>query len=80
MTGTQYCNQGALSLAATGAAAPYPSKIFVTGANNSATGVTLLLKQITSSDIQALNLLLVSPSGKLFVPFANAGDKARSAP
>ncbi|MFZ3264080.1 MAG: putative Ig domain-containing protein [Terriglobales bacterium] len=74
VNGTQYCNQGAVSLQSASAGTPYPSKIFVTGASNSASGVTLLLNQITSDDIQALNLLLVSPTGKLFVPFANAGS------
>ena len=76
VTGTQYCNQGPVALTAGSAGTPYPSKIFVTGANSSATGVTLILNQITSSDIQALSLLLVSPSGKKFVPLANAGDSS----
>jgi hypothetical protein len=74
VTGSQYCNQGAVALQSAGIGTPYPSKIFVTGASNSAFGITLALNQITSDDIQALNLLLVSPNGKLFVPFANAGD------
>ena len=74
VTGTQYCNQGAVTLAGGGTATPYPSKIFVTGASTSVTGVTLSLNQITSNDIQATDLLLVGPNGKQFVPFANAGD------
>ena len=74
VTGTQYCNQGAVALTASGTATPYPSKIFVSGASSSVTGVTLSLNQITSNDIQATDLLLVGPNGKQFVPFANAGD------
>ena len=75
VTGNQYCNPGAVTLSNTAASAsPYPSQIFVSGAGSLVTNVTLALNHIGSGDVQAMDLLLVDPNGKKFVPFAHAGD------
>jgi List-Bact-rpt repeat protein/Big-like domain-containing protein/centrosomal CEP192-like protein/HYDIN/CFA65/VesB family protein len=74
VTGNQFCNQGAITVPSnTGAATPYPSNIFVTG-EGTIGKVTVALNNISSSDIQQTDLLLVGPTGAAIVPFASVGD------
>lgn len=72
VSGRTYCNTGTISLPATanGAASVYPSKIFVTGLSGSVQTVVMDLKGFTHPFTEDTNLLLVSPTGQKFVPFA----------
>jgi len=75
VTGNQFCNQGAITIPSTaGAATPYPSNIFVTGLSGNIGAVTVNLNNISSSDIQQTDLLLVGPTGAQIIPFASVGD------
>jgi hypothetical protein len=77
ITGNQFCNQGAITIPSTaGAATPYPSNIFVTGLSGNVGAVTVLLNNISSSNIQQTDLLLVGPTGAQIVPFASVGDSS----
>ena len=57
-----------------GAATPYPSNIFVTGLSGNVGAVTVNLNNISSSDIQQTDLLLVGLTGAAIIPFAAVGD------
>jgi len=75
VNGNQFCNQGAIAIPSTaGAATPYPSNIFVTGLSGNIGAVTVNLNNISSSDIQQTDLLLVGPTGAQIIPFASVGD------
>jgi hypothetical protein len=77
VNGNQFCNQGAITIPSTaGAATPYPSNIFVTGLTGNVGAVTVNLNNISSSDIQQTDLLLVGPTGAQIVPFASVGDSS----
>ncbi len=69
---TQYCNPGGITASAPGAATPYPSNIFVSGSNNIG-NLTITLNNLTSSDMSAIDTLLVGPTGAAIVPLAGAG-------
>jgi hypothetical protein len=73
--GNQFCNQGPIAVPSTaGAATPYPSNIFVTGLGGNVGAVTVNLNNISSSNIQQTDLLLVGPTGAQIIPFASVGD------
>jgi hypothetical protein len=75
VNGNQFCNQGAITVPnASGAATPYPSNIFVSGLSGNIGAVTVTLNNISSSDIQQTDLLLVGPTGAAIIPFASVGD------
>lgn len=77
VTGNQFCNQGTITVPSTaGAATPYPSNIFVTGLSGNVGAVTVSLNNISSSDIQQTDLLLVGPTGAKIIPFASVGDSS----
>ncbi len=74
VNGNQFCNPGAITVpSAAGPATPYPSNIFVTGLGNIGK-VTVMLSNISSSNIKQTDLLLVGPTGAAIVPFAAVGD------
>jgi hypothetical protein len=74
-TGNQFCNQGPIAIPSTaGAATPYPSNIFVAGLSGNIGELTISLNNISSSNIQQTDMLLVGPTGTAIVPFANVGD------
>jgi hypothetical protein len=74
-TGNQFCNPGAITIpSAAGAATPYPSNIFVSGLSGNVGAVTVQVNNISSSNIQQTDLLLVGPTGAAIVPFAAVGD------
>jgi hypothetical protein len=74
-TGNQFCNPNGPTLSSTaGPATPYPSKIFVSGITGNISTVTVNLNNISSSDVQATDLLLVGPTGAALIPFASVGD------
>jgi hypothetical protein len=75
VNGNQFCNQGPITVPSTaGAATPYPSNIFVTGLSGNVGAVTVSLNNISSSDIQQTDILLVGPTGAKIIPFASVGD------
>jgi hypothetical protein len=77
VSGNQFCNPGAITIPSTaGAATPYPSNIFVTGLSGNVGAVTVKLNNISSSDIQQTDLLLVGPTGAQIIPFASVGDSS----
>jgi hypothetical protein len=77
VSGNQFCNQGAITIPSTaGAATPYPSNVFVTGLSGNVGSVTVLLNNISSSNIQQTDLLLVGPTGAQIIPFASVGDSS----
>ncbi|HEY6768254.1 MAG TPA: choice-of-anchor D domain-containing protein [Candidatus Sulfotelmatobacter sp.] len=77
VTGNQFCNQGPITVPSTaGAATPYPSNIFVTGLSGNIGAVTVNLNNISSSNIQQTDLLLVGPTGAKIIPFASVGDSS----
>jgi hypothetical protein len=74
-TGNQFCNPNGPTLSSSaGAATPYPSKIFVSGFTGNIGTLTVNLDNISSSDVQLTDLLLVGPTGAELIPFAAVGD------
>ena len=63
VTGTTYCNTGAITGPGTsaGSATPYPSNIFVTGLPGQVTKVTATLKGLTHSAPIDFDVLLSGP-------------------
>lgn len=78
IAGNTFCNTGSITLSPNlnGPASVYPSKLFVTGLGGSVQRVVLDLKGFTTPSTEEVNLLLVSPSGQKFVPFAFVSDAA----
>jgi|HubBroStandDraft_1064217.scaffolds.fasta_scaffold00113_18 predicted outer membrane repeat protein len=75
VNGNQFCNQGPITIPSTaGAATPYPSNIFVTDLSGNVGAVTVNLNNISSSNIQQTDFLLVGPTGAEIIPFASVGD------
>jgi hypothetical protein len=75
VNGNQFCNPNGPTLSSTaGAATPYPSEIFVTGLTGNINTLTVNLNNISSSDVQLTDLLLVGPTGAALIPFASVGD------
>ena len=76
-TSPQFCDAGGVTFNAQGVTTPYPQHVFVTGVSGSIAGITLTLKNITSSyGLTDWKILLVGPDGKAFVPTAFAGGYA----
>ncbi|HET7489253.1 MAG TPA: Ig-like domain repeat protein [Acidimicrobiales bacterium] len=63
VTGSTYCNTGAISIPVFGTATPYPSNVFVTGASGTVTNATVQLKNVSHSFEGDLDVLLVGPAG-----------------
>ena len=74
VTGNTYCNTGAITIPDVGAATPYPSNIFVTGAANRLGKVTVQLKNVTHPFSEDIDVLLVGPAGQNLVLLSDAGD------
>jgi Bacterial Ig-like domain (group 3)/Divergent InlB B-repeat domain/Abnormal spindle-like microcephaly-assoc'd, ASPM-SPD-2-Hydin/Domain of unknown function DUF11 len=75
VTGDQFCNPGPIAVPnSSGAATPYPSRIFVSGLSGDLGKLTVTLNNISSSDIPLTDLLLVGPTGAKIIPFASVGD------
>src|SRR3984957_9047765 len=73
VTGTQYCNTGAIGIPAVNASGtdtqPYPSVMNVTGIPQSVSTVQLVLNGVTMSEILDISMLLVSPDGNHALDF-----------
>ncbi|MEA2195654.1 MAG: hypothetical protein QOG42_2134 [Solirubrobacteraceae bacterium] len=76
VTGSSYCNTGAVAINAASAATPYPSNIFVAGAPNQVIKVTATLKNVTHQFPSDMDVLLVGPAGQNLVLVSDAGEPA----
>lgn len=77
VTGNTYCNTGKITVPqAIAAASVYPSRIFVSGLAGTTQSVVMDLKGFTNPATDDVNMLLVSPTGQKFVPFAYISDFA----
>jgi hypothetical protein len=75
VTGNQFCNPGPVTFPNTATSSvPYPSNIFVTGVTGNVSKVTVTLNGFTSTSPNAIDMLLVGPTGAKYVPFAQVGD------
>ncbi|MGE0128799.1 MAG: Ig-like domain repeat protein [Blastocatellales bacterium] len=77
VSGNTFCNTGAITISDTAlpptAATPYPSKIFVSGIPGLITKVTLSLENLTHTNPDDVDILLVGPGGQKFVVMSDAG-------
>jgi uncharacterized repeat protein (TIGR01451 family) len=77
VNGNTYCNPGGISIPAGTStpvlAAPYPSRIFVTGFSGTLSKVTLSLNNFTHEAPNDLSFMLVGPNGNRFVFLSGAG-------
>jgi hypothetical protein len=73
VNGNSFCNVGPITIpnAIGGSGTPYPSKLFVTGLAGTTQKVTMQLNGFTHPVPEDVDLLLVSPTGQRFVPFAS---------
>ncbi len=73
VSGNSFCNVGPITIpnAIGGSGTPYPSKLFVTGLAGTTQKVTMQLNGFTHPVPEDVDLLLVSPTGQRFVPFAS---------
>lgn len=81
VTGNTFCNPGGITIPATGTgsdnpaspAAPYPSRIFVSGLAGTIAAVTVTLNNLSHAFADDLDLLLVGPQGQQLVLLSDAG-------
>ncbi|MBL8242468.1 MAG: Ig-like domain repeat protein [Bryobacterales bacterium] len=73
VSGNSFCNVGPITIpnAINSASVPYPSRLFVTGLSGTTQKITMNLKGFTHPVPEDVDLLLVSPTGQRFVPFAS---------
>jgi subtilisin-like proprotein convertase family protein len=72
--GSSYCNPGDLTVANQGASFPYPSNVFVVGAQTQISEVTLTVQGVTHTAPGDIELLLVGPEGQNLRVLSDAGD------
>ncbi len=73
VSGNSFCNVGPITIpnAINASGRPYPSKLFVTGLAGSTQKITMDLRGFTHPVPEDVDLLLVSPTGQKYVPFAS---------
>jgi hypothetical protein len=73
VSGNSFCNVGPITIpnAINASGTPYPSKLFVTGLSGTTQKVTMNLNGFTHPVPEDVDLLLVSPTGQKYVPFAS---------
>jgi uncharacterized repeat protein (TIGR01451 family) len=73
VSGNSFCNVGPITIPNTinASGTPYPSKLFVTGLAGTTQKITMDLKGFTHPVPEDVDLLLVSPTGQKYVPFAS---------
>lgn len=76
VTGSTYCNAGALTIPAVGAATPYPSNITVTGLAGSVATVTATLNGVSHAVPVDLDVMLSGPTGQNVMLMSDAGGTA----
>jgi hypothetical protein len=72
-TGTNFANNGGITINDATIASPYPSRIFVTGLGGTITKVTVSLNGLTTTAPDHFDLLLVGPGGQKFLFMGDAG-------
>ncbi|HEX6125008.1 MAG TPA: Ig-like domain repeat protein [Pyrinomonadaceae bacterium] len=72
-TGTNFANNGGITINDASVASPYPSRIFVTGLGGTITKVTVSLNGLTTTAPDHFDLLLVGPGGQKFLFMGDAG-------
>jgi hypothetical protein len=72
-TGTNFANNGGVTIIDANVAAPYPSRIFVTGLGGTITKVTVSINDLTTTAPDHFDLLLVGPGGQKFQFMGDAG-------
>jgi uncharacterized repeat protein (TIGR01451 family) len=72
VSGNTFCNTGtiAVPISIGQPSSVYPSKLFVAGLSGSTQTVVMDIKGFTAPQSEDINLLLVSPTGQKFIPFA----------
>jgi subtilisin-like proprotein convertase family protein len=80
VSGTTYCNPGAITVTDSTTATPYPSNIFVNGFAGTLVSATVQLKNVTHGVGGDLEVLLLGPGGSLqnIVLLSDAGTAAVS--
>jgi hypothetical protein len=74
VTGSTYCNTGAIAVNAATTATPYPSNIAVSGFSSSLGKITVTLKNVTHQFPDDIDALLVGPTGTNLVVLSDAGN------
>ena len=72
-TGTNFANNGGITVPNSSTANPYPSRIIVTGMGGTLTKVTLSINGLTTPTPDDLDLMLVGPGGQKFLFMGDAG-------
>ena len=72
-TGTNFANNGGITITDASVASPYPSRIFVTGLGGTISKVTVSLNGLTTTAPDHFDLLLVGPGGQKFLFMGDAG-------
>jgi subtilisin-like proprotein convertase family protein len=76
VTGSTYCNTGAVTIGDNGPSFPYPSNIFLTGASTFVVKVTVTLKNVSHAFDGDIEALLVGPAGQNLTVVSDAGTAA----
>ncbi|MFN2608074.1 MAG: Ig-like domain repeat protein [Acidimicrobiales bacterium] len=78
VTGTTFCNTGAVTIHALSPATPYPSNIFVSGLSGLVTKVTATYKGVSHTFPGDIDSLLVGPTGQNLKLASDAGNAPTS--
>jgi subtilisin-like proprotein convertase family protein len=76
VNGNEFCNTGAITIPTSLPVTPYPSRIFVTGLSGSISKVTVDLKNLSHTNPDDLDILLVGPGGEKVLLMSDAGGTA----
>jgi CSLREA domain-containing protein len=76
--GSIFSNHNPISIPDSGAGAPYPSTITVSGLTGSIGNIRLTLNNLSHTYTGDIMMLLVGPQGQKFVPMGNAGSNSQS--
>ena len=83
VTGSNYCNTGSIALNnppdTVADASPYPSHVFVSGLPGNLTHLAVSVHNVTYSESQDIDALLVGPTGQSFILVAAAGPNSGGA-
>jgi len=75
INGSNFSNNGAITITDNSAANPYPSNIFVSGLTGNISAVTLTINNFSTNNPSDLDILLAGPNGK-FVIMNSAGGSS----
>lgn len=74
LAAASFNNTGSISIPNSGVANPYPSEISVSGLGNSITSLVVKLVDFSHEDIEDVDILLVSPTGRAMLIFSDVGN------